>query len=401
MTEPGASPFSEEKSNHWIWIIPSVLLHGVVLAVWLLLPEEEARKPGERELKIKPEQAEELREHVEEANLEELRKQVEELQNIKQAMARIREGEMERVAAFEQTMVQEAPQDIVGLLTELAAIYQSVQETYEGIEEVVDQFRKQIPPIRKAADADTIGGLRALKQLDPRLWSHFDGLYDTFEVAFYETGATMKAIEVKLEWVQDGVLEQRIESLKSPMEKTFEFHREAWSAIPYHWKRARSYEFLTENAEAHIETVQAFRKSETEGKAEVAEKRRELEQRIAETEAELARVDKALNADEAALKAIDKNKDRKAWDTRRGAIREHQNAQRALGNQLNQDRRELDRTQYKPDGRLAREVRRIEQRLEHALPAPPDRRVIDRAMKEQQSMIRKIETLVQSLEEAS
>jgi len=324
MTEPEASPFSRKKSNHWIWIVPSVLLHVIVLAIWLLLPEPDPRKPGERELKIKPEQAKQLQKHVEEANLEVLRAQVAELQKIKQAMAGIRAQEMEQVSAFEQTMVKEAPRDIATLLSELAGIYESVHKHYQGIQETIDPFRAQTARVRKIAKEDTASGIRSLKQFRP-LYDHFDGLYDKFEVAFYESGAKMNAVEVKLEWINDPSLGKRIEALKPAMEKTRELHGEAWRAIPYNWKRARSFSDLTENTGERIETLRTFRKKH---------------------------------------------------------------------------KKQLDRTTYRPDGKMVREVQRIEQRLDHALPEPPDKALIDRAMKQQQEMVRRIEKLAESLEAA-
>lgn len=397
MSDLETSPFSKPKTRLWVWIVPSILVHVVVLAIWLLMPEPERREPGERKLNIKEEQAEELQKHVEEANLTELRREVSELQSIKAAMARIREREMNQVREFEETMEEEAPQDVAALLSELAGIYSSVYETYEGILDTVEGFEKKYPAVKAAAEEDSVAGIRALGQLKP-LWDSLDGISDRFEVAFYETGATLKSIEVKLEWLQDETVVGRIEALKPPMEKVFEMHREAWSSLPFNWKRANSFYDLTENSEERIEAIETFRQNEIEGKAKVAAKREELEERIAEVEVRLARTTGEKKSAEAALKGLDRNQDRDAWNAKRGEVRELENKRRSLRNELRSLNRELSRTDYRPNGKQARNVRRIEGRLEHALPPLPDRAGIERAMEEQLEMIRRINELTESLE---
>jgi DNA repair exonuclease SbcCD ATPase subunit len=380
--------------------VPSVLLHLVVLTVWILLPEEEPREPGDRKLTIKPEQAEELQEHLEEANLEKLRQQVEELRKIKETMAKLRDREMEKIGEFEVTMDEEAPKDVVSLLTELADIYRSVNETYQTFQPTIARFGELIPPIQKAAKEDTISGIREIHQLAP-LWDDVGGLYDQFEVAFYETGATLKAIEVKLEWVTDQGIREKMSALQAPMEKTEGLHWEAWKSVPYFdGKRARSFRDIADNADRHIQTIRSFRKAEITGQAETAEKRKELEQRIAMAEADLARVNQQINEAEAALKEINKNKDREKWNAKRSEVRNFQGTQRKLSEQLRRDKQQLSRTNYRPDGKMAQAVKRIEQRLNHALPDPPDQKVVNRAMDQQAEMIRVIERLIGSLEES-
>ena len=399
MSEPDTSPFSEPKSRRWVWIVPSVLFHLLILVIWLLLPEPEPRKPGERELTIKEEQAEELQEHLEASNLEELREKVSELQSIKAAMARIREKEMAGVVEFEQDMVQEAPQDIAGLLRDLAGIYESVRETYSSIQSSLELFREWQPKIQQAAEEDVIDGLRLLPNLEPYWKSeNLKGLGDRFEVAFYEVGATLKAIEVKLEWVEDPALARKIAALEDPMETTRELHRETWKAVPSSWKRVGAFNRLTEDLEGTIETVQRFRQGEIEGKAQVAEKREGLEAGIAEAKTELARVSEALKADEAALEKIDRGKERKAWRAKRKEKREHDRAQRQLKRELRDLEKTLSRTKYKPDRRLAREVDQIENGLRRATPEPPSRKMIAETMTQQQEMIARIEDLAKALE---
>lgn len=380
-----------------MWIVPSVLLHLAVLIMWLLLPEPERRQPGERKLTIKEDQAEALQKHVEDAHLKALQSKISELQSIKAAMARIRDERMVNVIDFEQSMVNEAPQDIAELLGELAGVYQSVYDTYLDISAAVDFYAEQMPSVREAADTDTIAGIRALPRLES-FYNRFDGVSDRFEVAFYETGSIVRAIDVKLEWIDESQLAERVEALATPIETTFSTHRDAFGSIPYSWKREASFRELTDNMEDRIAEVEAFRKSESEGKAEIARKRAELSEKIAEAEAGLAQTNSALESAEAAFEALDRNENREAWLDMRKSVREHQRKKQALEKELRDANKVLKRTTHRPNHQLSRRANRIENRLDHALPPVPDRELLTRAMTQQQSMIRQIRELVKFME---
>jgi len=61
-------------------------------------------------------------------------------------------------------------------------------------------------------------------------------------------------------------------------------------------------------------------------------------------------------------------------------------------------RKALSRRTDRPDQQMARRVNRIESRLDHALPPVPKRSVIDQAMAQQQTIIKQIQALAESLE---
>ncbi|HKK17401.1 MAG TPA: hypothetical protein VJ952_01860 [Opitutales bacterium] len=391
------APFSGPKRKSWVWIVPSVLLHIVVIAVWLLLPEPEPRQPGERKLTIKEEQAEELQEHVEKANLKKLREKVSELQSIKATMVRIRAQEMEAVSEFEQDRVEEAPQDIAALLLELAGIYESVQEDYARIGIALDLYAREAPAIRKAGEQDIVEGLRLLPKLN-NYWSAFEGMGDRFEVAFFETGATVKEIEVKLEWVEDPAIASQVEALKEPMETAEGLHKEAWGSVPASWKRARSFSQLTEDVDATIATVERFRQSEKDGKAEVAQTRAALEGQIAGVEAKLDEATKSLEAEKAALGAINSKEAQQSWRAQREKVRALERETGQLQQELQNLNRSLSRTEYKEDRRLANEVKQITNHFNHALPELPDRGQINRAVAQLQEMVRRLEAFAKTLE---
>jgi hypothetical protein len=398
MSERETAPFSKPKSKRWVWIVPSIFLHLAILIIWLLLPESEPRRPGERELTIKEDQAEALQRHVEDANLEALQSKISELQSIKAAMVRIRDEKMVHVIDFERSMVDEAPRDVATLLGELAGVYESVYDTYLAIRAAVDMYAEQMPPIREAADIDTIAGIRALPRLES-FYNRFDGVSDHFEVAFYETGSIVRAIDIKLEWINESQLAERVEALAPQMETTFSTHRDAFESIPYSWKREASFRELTDNMEERIAEVEAFRKSESEGQAEIARKRAELSEKIAEAEAGLAQTIPALESAEIAFGGLNRNENREAWLDMRKSVRDHRQSKQALEKSLRDANKMLTRTTHRPDHQLSQRVNRIESRLEHALPPAPDRGLLTRAMTEQQTIILHLEELVKSMEE--
>lgn len=397
MNDPHPSPFSDPKTRHWVWVVPSILLHLILLGIWLMLPEREPRLPGDRKLTIPEEQAEELQELVEETNLKELREKVAELQAIKAAMAGIRDKEMADVAAFERTMEREAPQDVAALLRKLAGIYSQVNGDYKTIESNLDLYREWTPKILKAADQDTVAALRLLPNLE-LYWDSLEGMEDRFEVAFYETNAVIESIAAKLEWIADPSVGERISELVEPMEATQSLHREVWEAVPSSWKLEQSFRFLTEDLKETIATIERFRRSEIDGQAEVAAKRADLETTIAQAEKELAGVNQAILVDEDALGKIDKSKEREAWNEKRGSVAAHKRSQQKWNNELRTLNRTLAVTNYKPDAQLARSVKTIESRLRHCLPEPPEPSVVTRVMTQQREMIARIEMLAGSLE---
>lgn len=402
MSEPDTSPFAEPKSRRWVWIVPSVLLHLIILVVWLLLPEPEPRQPGERKLTIKEEQAEELQEHLEEANLKQLREKVSALQSIKEEMLRIREREMAQVGNFEAAMVQEAPRDIAGLLRELAGIYASLHEDYDSIGASLEIYREWQPKIRQAAEKDTIEGLRLLPNLKPYWEVHTrdsgNGLYDRFEVAFFETGSVFNAIEVKLEWIDDAKLVESVEALKAPLETAEKQHWELWRAVPSSWKQAGAFKNLTEDLEKTIDTVVRFRQSEIEGKAAAEASIKELEAKIAETEAELETSQAAQQAAAEALESIDRSKDRDAWNAARNEVNRERGRQGQLARDLKNLQRDLSRAPYKPDPQLARAVKSIEGGLTFCAPEPPAPGFMADGRSSHEALMDHLEGLAQSLE---
>jgi hypothetical protein len=266
MTDSDPSPFTERKSNPWLWIVPSVILHVVILVVWLSMPEPPPRMPGERKLTIQEEQAEQLQQHVEDANLRELRAEVAQMQAIKERMARIRAEKMQELRTFEETMLQEAPNDIAGLISELLEVQESVRELIVSTMASLEKIREASEPVESLLDKDPVAGIRALKDLVP-VRNEIAGVRDVLEENLNTAKAIAGSIRTKTEWISDTDLLNRIDRLldgvESMNEGMNELNQEIGSSVG-----GRPRRFLNELAEAEessINTLQAYEEMVNKG----------------------------------------------------------------------------------------------------------------------------------------
>lgn len=266
MTDSGLSPFTERKSNPWVWIVPSVILHVVILIVWLSMPEPPPRLPGERKLTLQEEQAEQLQQHVEDANLRELRAEVAQMQAIKERMAQIRAEKMQELRSFEEAMLQEAPKDIAGLISELLGVQESVRELTVKTVTTLENIRRASTPVETLLEKDPVAGIRALKDLVP-VRNEIAGVRDELEEKVNTSRAIAGSIRAKTEWISDADLLNRIDRLldgvESMNEGMNELNREIGSSVG-----GRPRRFLNELAEAEessINTLQAYEEMVTKG----------------------------------------------------------------------------------------------------------------------------------------
>ncbi|MDA3800030.1 MAG: hypothetical protein PF692_13235 [Kiritimatiellae bacterium] len=117
--------FDQKPGNRMVWIVPSILLHLAVLALWLLMPEKE-RVIEERKVVINKQQAEQLQRFVKDANLQELQVEVGLLQDIKQQMDQIRQQEIVTLKSFTKEMQTDLPEDIVFAVEGIKDIQQRI-----------------------------------------------------------------------------------------------------------------------------------------------------------------------------------------------------------------------------------------------------------------------------------
>ncbi len=110
--------FDQKPGSRLVWIIPSILLHVVIIGLWLLMPEKE-RVVEKRKVVINRKQAEQLQEFVKDANLVELQMEVVRLQEIKKQMDEIRLQEINTLKKFTKEMQTELEDDVFAALNSI------------------------------------------------------------------------------------------------------------------------------------------------------------------------------------------------------------------------------------------------------------------------------------------
>jgi hypothetical protein len=121
-------------------------------------------------------------------------------------------------------------------------------------------------------------------------------------------------------------------ALQAPMEKTEELHWEAWKApspTSTGSGRPRSGTLPTMRMPTS-KPSSPFERLKPNRKAEIAEKRKELEQRIATWRKRIWPGSTANQRSRGALKEINKNKDREKWNAQRVRVRELPGHERSL-----------------------------------------------------------------------
>lgn len=260
------SPFAEPKTNRLVWIVPSVLLHLVILAVWLSLPEEPPRRPGERKLTINRSQAEQLQQHVEDANLVMLHSKVSELQAIKQAMAGIRENQMERLRAFEEEMVVAAPKDAATLFTQFISSQQMLIDAYQELVETVTRLNTEMPRAEKRmSENQEADALAILLKIKP-LWDQVDTLIGVLDEQTSISFALISTGEVKLEWIEDPAIAAELAGLKSSLEEALAAKDRAVRELHAAYRNApgRGFDALMRNPEENIRILEAHLRNDGE-----------------------------------------------------------------------------------------------------------------------------------------
>ncbi|WFB37082.1 hypothetical protein P3T73_04825 [Kiritimatiellota bacterium B12222] len=398
------SPFEEEKKNLWVWIVPSVLLHVVLLIVWMAMPEEPPRKPSQRKLTINSAQAEQLQQHVEDANLKMLHSQVSELQEIKLAMAKIRDAKMNQLRSFEEEMVVVAPADATELFQQFMAAQVLIVQNYEGLIQSVNKSEALTVSAKELiAKEDLAGAMPAMQEID-QLYSavgrHLSIINEQFGVSF----ALVSTGEVQLDWILNDAITTELSNLNAAMESALAAKNTAsgsiWSA--YGGKAGQALDRLTQDAEKSIKTLEVYKQSLVDGQRELEKNQKELNDLIAQNEAGIAELDAQIKALNLEVKALGNAKENQQ------AKREVMAKSKKLTAQLNRDKRtlsgqktKLKRLSFKPDRSLQNQVNKINAYMGNLFATQPDTTKIAAALQAQLEVTQASKALLESLAQAS
>ncbi|MCC5843059.1 MAG: hypothetical protein JJU05_02280 [Verrucomicrobia bacterium] len=217
--KPGDTPFAEPESRRWIWIVPSVLLHVLILGVWLMQPEKPPRDPAPRRLTVTREQAESLQQHVEDANVVLLRQNVSELQAIKTAMASIRDSRMERLRDFETVRVREAPLEAMDTFNRFLALQPTIIGLYQELKDAILVAEAETPDAETARTGEGLeAAMPALRELGG-LRGNVLSIQRTLAREMSQALALLNTGETQLEWMTRPEVAGKRSELNLAMER--------------------------------------------------------------------------------------------------------------------------------------------------------------------------------------
>jgi hypothetical protein len=276
------SPFKETKSKPLVWIIPSVVLHLVVLIVWLTLPEEAPREPTSRKMTINSAQAELLQRHVEDANLVVLQAQVTELQAIKQAMAQIRDNKMAQLRLFEQQMVMEAPQDATDLFTRLLESQATILTAYQQMLESVRASMAIQTTAKVLLENKQIEDVRPQLIEFKALWDDAKSQMRIAKDQIAQSFALINTAEVTLEWVSNTSIESQLSDLKSTLIVAQQANDAVGSDLyeSLSWRPSQYLDDVITKGEEYRQFLAGYAQANIDGKLAVEAKRAEQQQII-------------------------------------------------------------------------------------------------------------------------
>lgn len=207
------SPFDKKPSNRLVWIAPSICLHVVVFALWYFLPDPQPRKLEKRAVAVNSQQAKQLKQSVEDANLRELRGEVKRLQEIKRIMASIRAGQMDTLDTFEAAMRASIDTDPLPVLNDLKsslkAFIQSIDHVIKASESTGIAFL-HLGPVRDEQEfSDPVSQITTFMKLQERFSAKLDELDRNVRLV----QAKMEAADSVLSWQTDPARVQQWEEL--------------------------------------------------------------------------------------------------------------------------------------------------------------------------------------------
>lgn len=192
----------EEKSSKLVWIVPSILLHIVVITLWVMFPgKREEPKPGERKLTIRSEQAQQLKEFVEDANIRELRTELAELQGIKAAMEGIRQQKLAELKKFEVGLRSEIPDElnasIEGTLKSAALVREKDASIKKRLEELASLEKSYVPLFESGRCAEAAPTLKKAAEA----WRQIQESRDEAALETERLGQIVAQLETLMQWV--------------------------------------------------------------------------------------------------------------------------------------------------------------------------------------------------------
>jgi len=228
--------FDEKPGSRLVWIVPSVILHLLVFMIWFLMPEKEHKEVKSRDMLIKSEQAEQLKQFVEDSNLLELRAEVRRLQDIKQAMASIRAEDMDVLKEFESTMRSSLDSEALQVLAGLQECHQAFAAgqtvVMQGVTEIAAIFDAMQPLVEKKDIAAMVPYVERIIQARRMLYAHLENMNEFF----LQLPARQDGADSVFSWMKDAGTLQLWEKFVDLQERMFTLQGKCYeeqSDFPY------------------------------------------------------------------------------------------------------------------------------------------------------------------------
>jgi len=228
--------FDEKPGSRLVWIVPSVILNLLVFMIWFLMPEKEHKEVKSRDMLIKSEQAEQLKQFVEDSNLLELRAEVRRLQDIKQAMASIRAEDMDVLKEFESTMRSSLDSEALQVLAGLQECHQAFAAgqtvVMQGVTEIAAIFDAMQPLVEKKDIAAMVPYVERIIQARRMLYAHLENMNEFF----LQLPARQDGADSVFSWMKDAGTLQLWEKFVDLQERMFTLQGKCYeeqSDFPY------------------------------------------------------------------------------------------------------------------------------------------------------------------------
>lgn len=386
------SPFAEKKSNTLVWIVPSVLLHGILLVVWLMMPDKPPREPSERKLTINRDQAERLQRHVEDANLVVLHANVSELQTIKKSMAAIREKKLAQLRDFETDRIRQAPVDAADVFTRFLDSQNLLVSTYPELLEAIRKAEALVPDAEKAKSGEGLGAVIPILPELRDLRTKAQSLAQTLDRETSQTFALLNTGETQLEWMSDPAVAGQLAELKTTMDRAGEIKDRIVKSVEGAYGADWAMTEMIDRADDYVESLKRYENYLEKGAADLEAKRVELTESIAALETEIEDIKTRINDARAELKAKEADKDQLNQLVKN--LRETLDKQ---SKSLSNDKRELSRLKFVPEKWQVDKAKSIHRVSGNIFKPSPEVEAIPEAVQAQAQVARGVGELLKSI----
>jgi hypothetical protein len=418
--------FDQKPGSRLVWIIPSILFHIVVIALWLLMPEKE-RVVEKRKVVINQHQAEQLQEFVKDANLVELQMEVTRLQEIKKQMDAIRLQEMNTLKVFTREMQTELEADVFVALNSIKNLQSKIlidqNTTLKSINILQNNYVLMANAVESSHYANMsvvasriIEERKTMKSMQSPLLQSLKLLQANIDSAD-STLSWLSVKSIQKTWgdivdLQENILVKQVESIDKEMfiskdkisalgvlqkdaqnyeKRIYDFNKAETNKVEKYWKTL-NYCTLSTNSAAKDLANSIDKKAEVAIKKSAAEKTMAAKKKISWK--------KSSTADEKKLQAVARKEydaAKKQRDTFSHELKVLDGIISRNKSTLSSSRRTLSKLKFPSKGRLPYSVEQVKGAVAKLDGFPPAMMLQKEAIQDQEKAIKKLDALFKEI----